>query len=301
MYNIWNSKEIDSNSSDNLTLFRFLYLNIKTVYSTWATRIIILLSPVLVTLALSVMMPLHYYVGAGQIFVTTLSAGTIWGMTYFSFRKSTIYENIRGTKNKNYMMYISIFITMMLVTACSELIFWTCSIIFSYIIPSSVLESLLGKVNYDYVYEWAKMDWVTLIYVWFMQVSLMFSGAFVLRGIFNTEKTCFILLFIFVLILFPFGGLIKPTLTYTSEGIQMNDFNSVKWISIIFPQTCLNYMAFAGVGSGTIIDGASMGGLDMFSSWDISTDWKWNYVIFYPWVVIFILDTVSILTIEFVK
>lgn len=302
MYNIWNSNEIEKSVYENLTLLKFLYLNIRTVYSTLSTKIVIILSPILVTLALDVMIPLHYYVGAGQTFVTTLSAGTIWGMTYFSFRKSTIYENIRGTRHTNYSMYLSIFITMLMVTACSEILFWISSIFFYYIIPISILGQLLEKTDYSYVYVWSEMDWVTLIYIWFMQVALMFSGSFVLRGIFHTEKTYFIILFIFVIILLPFGGLIKPSMDYTKEtGILINDFNTVKFISIIFPQTCLNYMSFASVGSGTFIGETPIGEITKYSSWVISSNWKWNYIIFYPWVVIIIMDVISLFTIEFIK
>lgn len=302
MYNIWKSNEIDNYKGDNLNLFRFLYLNIKTVYSTWATRIVIILSPLLVTLALSVMMPLHYYIGAGQIFVTTLSAGTIWGMTYFSFRKSTIYENIRGTKSKNHEMYLSIFITILMVTFCSEVIFWLSSILFSYMIPSSIFERLLNSVSSDYSYSWGNIDWITQIYTWFMQVSLMFAGSFVLRGIFNNEKNYFIILFILILILFPFGGLLRPGLEYVSDnGIQIKNINAIKYISLVFPQTCLNYMSFAAISSGSLLNNVSLGGLDVLSSWDISTQWQWNFVIFYPILVFTILSVISLLTVDFIK
>lgn len=298
MYNLWKSDAIINENSDKPSLVRFILLNLKVVYSTWATRIVIIFSPLFVTLALSVMMPLHYYVGAGQIFVSTLSAGTIWGMTYFSFRRSTLYQNIKTTKLSNYQMYLSIFITMLIVTFISETIFWVSSIIFSYIIPVSFFEMFLNIVNDDFYYKWGEFDWLTLIYIWYMQTLLMFCGAFVLRGIFNTEKNCFIILFVFVMILFPFGGLFKPSIEYIDEsGVMYKSWTATKSISLIFPQSSLNYMAFSAVQSGTVIDGESF---PQFASWFISDDWKWNFTIFYPIGVFVVLSIIAFITIDFV-
>lgn len=302
MFKIWKYDSISEYDGSKLNLLNFFILCLKTVYSTWITRFVIILSPLLITLALSVMMPLHYYLGAGQVFVTTLSAGTIWGMTYFSFRKSTIYENIRGIKNSNILMYTSILLTMIFVTFSSELIFWISSIAFYYIIPSSIFELFLKSFNSEYEYVWGKVDWLTLIYTWIMQVLLVFVVAFSFRTIFTKEKNWFITLFIFVMILFPFGGLFRPNLEYAiNNGIIINNFNLTKWISLLFPQTCLNYMSFAAISSGTIIDGVSIGNIEIFNSWIISSDYRWNIVIFYPIFILIIFSLISILTINFIK
>lgn len=300
MFNLWKEDAINNTSSDNLSLFRFVYLNIKTVYSTWATRLVILLSPILVTLALAVMMPLHWYIGAGQTFVTTLSAGTIWAMTYFSFRRSTLFKNIKGTSLRTHQMYLSIFITMLLVTFISEVLFWLSSIAFSYIIPNSLMENILDSTNHSYTYEWIKFDWLTLIYSWLMQVSLMFVAAFALRSIFNTEKNCFIILFVFVLLLFPFGGLFKFSYIYDPlVGVIPNKWNILKWISFIFPQTSLNYFSYVSVDAGTITDTTvALNNSTMFASWQISTSFEWNLVIFYPLFCLALLSLISILTID---
>ncbi len=52
-------------------------LFLKTVYSTNVGKIVIIFSPILVALALSVMFPIYVSVGASQVFVTSLSAGVI--------------------------------------------------------------------------------------------------------------------------------------------------------------------------------------------------------------------------------
>ena len=175
MFKILKTDLMDNYHLTDASLFKLFSLNIKTIYSTTATKLVIILSPIFVSFALSIMLPSYFFIGAGQVFVTCLSSGVIWGMTYFSIRKTTFYQNLLITRIKVWQVYFAIYLSMMLVTFCSQVTFWLFTIIFDIIGFNSFAEMFLNLWgNLDVV--WSKVDWITIIYSWILSILLMFIG-----------------------------------------------------------------------------------------------------------------------------
>lgn len=294
--NLW-KRDIYSDIS-SLSMFRLFMLNMKTVYSTISTRIVIIFSPLLVSLALSILLPLSYSVAAGQIFVTTLSAGTIWGMTYFSIRKSTIYENISTSGIKDFELYFSIFLTMLVVTFFSQLMYWISTIVFYYIIPSSLFAFFLNVISSPSNIYWNNIDWLTIIYSWMISITIIYFSSMLIRNLTDTEKKYFLVLIMYLLILIPFGGLIRPSMKNTPNGIFL-ELNSIEYVSMIFPQYHLNLFNFASVSSGIIDEsGKVMGNFEFLSSFKWSKDIYWNITILFPIVTLFVLFILSFISLK---
>ncbi len=306
MYKIWSNNDITEYGATEVSLFRLLNLYLKVVYSTWMTRIVIILSPMLVALALSAFFTPYFQVGAGQVFVTSLSSGVIWGMTYFSMRKTTLHSNLSGTRVSRYLMYTAIILTMIIVTACSQVTYWGTIIILDKVGFTSLL-SLVINVNHDWQMNWLDVDWFTLLYTWLMSVTLMFLGSFATRNIFSTENSYFVVLLCYILYLVGFGGLILPELSGANGYIEFTSTsNPLKMIlQFAMPQYSINMFNFVAVLSGVeYVDGGVVNtwrGIEPLEAFKWSQDWRWNYVIVYPWVIYAFLGTISIFTIEFYK
>ncbi len=290
----------------SLSVVRLFILNLKTIYSTWSSRIVVIFSPFFVALTLSLFLPLAYSIGAGQIFVTTLSAGTIWGMTFFSIKKSTIYNNISTTRIKDFELYLSIFLSILLVTFFSQVTYWLSSIFFNYIISEPIAAHLIGGIYNIKGMDWSKIDWVTILYSWILSILLIYMMSFFMRNIFNSDKIYFISLFIYLLLLIPFGGLLRPNIyngdTANVVGVQYGKLNIIQYISLIFPQYHINSLNFAAVSSGAIVDyGAptgygTFGNFEFLSSFRWSSDWRWNFTLLYP--IFFLLTLILISSIS---
>ncbi len=291
-------------------VFRLFILYLKTVYSTTIGKIIIIFSPMLVALALSVMFPPFYSVGAAQIFVTALSSGVVWGMTYFSIRRTTLYSNMQGTRISKIKIYIAIWLVMLFVTFWSEVSYWTTTIILQEIGIKSFFEVVLS-ISWTFDMKWLQVDWFTLGYTWMGSVTLMFVASFVTRWLFKTEQTYFIILFIYILSLVPFGGILRPFMSSPDDilehGIQLNkQLNVVTWISMVVPQYHLDLFNFSAISSGTFVTGHngithSLGEIQRLDSFRWSTDWKWNFTMLYPLVFGIILLPISYGTLDIVK
>lgn len=296
-FRLWRTDSINKLDSSKPTLWMLFHINMKTVYSTISTRAVVIFSPIIVALVLSVFLPVSYSVGAGQVFVTILSSGTIWGMTYFSIRKSTFYDNLRSTKSTNITLYLSILLSMFVVTFFSQVSYWTSTVIFDSLI-TSFSEQAAGAILWDMKIFWEKVDWITIIYTWFISILLMFMGSFSTRWILKNDKTYFIVLFTYVLLLLPFGGVIRPFFQQWPDGNIT--FTDTKWspimkISMIFPQSSINYMNFIAVANGTMINGTTetFGHFQFLGSFNWSNHWEWNFCLLYPPIVLLSLAIFS--------
>lgn len=286
--NIWNSKFI-----------KLFTLNIKTIYSTNATKIVIFLSPILVTMSLLFMMPIYFAIGALQIFIVTTSAGVIWGMLYYKTKNTNFKKNLFVSNISTFQFYLSILICMLFVTTISELLSW-CTIFFMDFLNVTTLIEILRILPYDnLVLNWDKVDWFVIIYIWFLGVLIMFVIAFFTRNFFNTIKNYFTIFFIYVFFLSIFGQVIRPNFEYyngtTTElkGVIIHENeNFIHFISLFLPQSHLNKMSFAAISSGTIVNSTSSdlfetwGKFDLFSSFVWSDDSEWNLTIIYPPILI---------------
>ncbi len=278
-------------------------LFLKTVYSTNAGKIVIIFSPILVALALSVMFPIYISVGASQVFVTSLSAGVIWGMTYFSIRRTTFYSNLHSTRVSIFKVYTAIWLVMLFVTFWSETTYWLTTMLLDVLDVKSLFGSISGIIGNEYNMKWIDVDWFTLVYTWLGSVTLMFVACFATRWLFKTEQTFFIILLIYILLLIPFGGILPPTPGhFVDEGgitLQKN-LNFVGYISMLFPQYHLNLFNYVAIWSGTIdLDaGSSLGNMGWFSSFKWSTSWEWDFTILYPLVAGFVFLLIDIATLH---
>lgn len=305
MRKIWNGNSIDKYKNTDTSIIQLFLLNIKTVYSTKTTKTLVIFSPIIVSFSLSIMLPIYYYVGLGQIFTTTLSSGIIWGMTYFSLRKSALYKNILISNIKRWEIYFSILLTMFFVTFFSQITFWTSAIIFDSIGYKTIGEMFL-ELRGDFNVNWAMIDWVTIVYTWILAVVIMFLVSFITREIFNSSKYYFIVLLVYVIFLVPFSNLFRLNFQYVDENIIVNTkVGFVFIVSSLFPQSHINNMVFVAVSSGVeIMDEntgltQTFGNIEKFASFKWSTDWKWDLTIVYPPLALILLTFTSIMTINF--
>ncbi len=295
------SKGIDSG------IARLFLLYIKIIYSSIPGKVVIIFSPIMVALALSVMMPIYMSVGASQIFVTSMSAGVIWGMTYFSIRRTTFYDNLTKTRINTIRVYIAIWLSMLFVTFFSESSYWITTIILDKIELVSLLSNLFEGLSHEnFEVNWARVDWLIIIYTWLGSITLMFVACFATRWLFRTEQTFFIVLATYILMLIPFGALVPPSverLYSDGHSIQLTRHMGLfGFISMLFPEYSLNMFNYAAVWSSIdILDGGALlhhgwGYIQPFQSFVWSKSWEWNYVILYPLVAGFILLCIDILT-----
>ncbi len=282
-----NSDEKILEDNSEIGIYKLTKFFTKTVYSSKVAAFVIIFSPMLVALGLGAMMPIHLAVGASQVFVTLLSAGTLWGMTYFSIRRTTFYKNLSTTRIKTIKVYLGIYLTMLLVTLCSEISFWTITIFLDLIGMNSVVAIIFGLVSENsHNIEWLKVDWFTLAYTWLASVTLMFLACFATRNIFNLEATFFFVLATYILLLIPFGGIIPPTPEHfkfeNGMVVLEKDLTLFTVTTLLFPQYHLNLFNFVSVWAGTTNDSISMGGFTWLSSFHWSDSSLWNYTILMP-------------------
>ncbi len=282
-----NNDKSDLEDTSEIGVYKLTKFFTKTVYSSKIAAFVIIFSPMIVALGLGAMMPIHLSVGMSQIFVTLLSAGTLWGMTYFSIRRTTFYQNLSTTRIKTIKVYLGIYFTMLLVTFCSEFSFWTVTILLDLIGLNSVFAVLFGLIaENSHNIDWSKIDWITLIYTWLGSVTLMFLACFVTRNIFNLEATFFFVLATYILLLIPFGGVIPPLPEHfkfeNGMVVLERDFTLFTVATLFFPQYHLNLFNFVSVWAGTTNDSISMGGFTWLSSFHWSDSTLWNYTIMMP-------------------
>ena len=298
-------KFIKSNNNIGLldtSMSQLFILNIKNVYSTLATKLVIFLSPFFVVLALSILFPIQLFVAAGQLFVVPLSSGIVFGMVYFPIKRSTLDNNISMTTLTKLQTYGTILLTMLFVTFISELIFWITLIIFESIGlagTTSIINVITADKDLDI--NWANVEWLTVIYYWAMSTILMFLGSFLFRGFTKTINWYYSVLFIYVLFLVSFGGLFQGAfLKVEDNDIYLSNkvnFNYV--VSSFFPQFHLDTFVTKAMNSGVynVFDGTSYNGLNTINSFSWSKDWQWNFSLLYPWASLFILSSLCLLTI----
>lgn len=275
------------NIGKNWSITNLFWLNLKRVYSEPATAMVVIFSPFFVTFALSVMLPFYIYVAIGQIFTTTLSAGVIWGMTFYPFKKSTFQENISLTRSKSINIYIAIFMTMIFVTMWSQVTFWSLSIILETLNLTSVMGNFFNYGSSQIEVKWRYMDWFTIGYTWALSVTIIFLMSMGIKEWVHNDKTYFLILLIFLLMLVPFGGTLPPRSEMTESGIQVGrHFNVASYIGLVFPQFHINTLLYTAISPGIYITESglthTMGYMEKYDSFTISTDWKWNISVFYP-------------------
>ncbi len=300
-------EELDNSIKGDTGLPQLFLLYLKTVYSTTAGKVVIIFSPMLVALALSVMFPIYMSVGAAQVFVTSLSAGVIWGMTYFSIRRTTFYSNLNTTRINTIKVYVAIWFVMLFVTFWSEATYWVTTILLDVLHVNSLVGNIFNVGDIQYDMTWYLVDWFTLIYTWIGSVTLMFVACFATRWLFNNEQLFFIALLVYILALVPFGGILPPMPDkFSDEGgiVLTKNLNAVGYISMLIPQYHLNLFNYVAVWSGTnqIVDGevvGTLGNMHLLSSFHWSSQWQWNFTILYPLVSGFALLIVDILTLDF--
>lgn len=298
------SNKVDQHPEGEVGIWTLFKLFTKSVYSTTAGAVVIIFSPMLVALGLAAMFPIHISVGAAQVFVTLLSAGVLWGMTYFSIRRTTFYKNLTITSVNVIKVYLSIYFTMLFVTFISECSFWTTTIILDWMNLNSVVSTLFGFVSENTnEMNWIKVDWFTLVYTWIGSVTLMFLACFATRSIFRTEATFFLILITYILLLIPFGGILPPSIEnfhYENGHIVLDkDFTFIVGMSFLFPQYHLNLFNYVAVWSGTLTDGLSMAGMVWFSAFKWSSSWMWDFTILMPLMSGVCLLVISLLTIKY--
>ncbi len=302
---IYKADNLEKIDNSNLGIFDLFYLFLKTVYSTTLGKILIIFSPIVAAFALTALFPPYFATPIGQIFVGPLSAGIVWGMTYFSIRRTTFYDNLRTTKISMFKVYMSIWMIMVFVTFFSEATYWLTVIILDSIGIQSIL-SLLINFGSELTMNWMKVDWFTMGYVWIGSITFVFVVSFALRSLFNSEKTYFIILLIYILFLIPFGGILRPIDFYSSSdniageiGIQINKpLTFTTAIGLFIPQYHFDMFIFSAISSGTFVDGHSLGYINAFDSFVWSSSWQWNMSILYPPIIGILFIAIDFLTIH---
>ncbi len=282
-------KSHDIKNVFDLPLSKLLILNIKNVYSTWATRIVIIFSPIFVVFSLSILFPIQLFVAAGQVFVVPLSAGIVYGMVYFPIKRSTLDDNISITLMSKFQVYITILLTMLFVTFCSEIIFWTSLIIFNKIGIAGTTSILnIITLDKDLDVRWVDVEWMTIFYYWIISTTIVFLVSFLFRGVTKTINWYYSVVFLYILFLISFGGLLEGPLIKVEDNniILDNKVGFIYVVSSILPQSHLDIFVTKAMNSGiyNIISGDTYNNLGEISSFSISTDWQWNLSLFYPWV-----------------
>lgn len=291
---------------DHVGIFSLFRLYLKTIYSTKIGKVMIIFSPMMVALGLNMMFPIYIAIGAAQVFVTSLSAGIIWGMTYFSIRRTTFYANLHTTSISTIKVYLSIWLAMLFVTFWSETSFWLITILMDMCHVNSLIGNILNYTSTGYNINWLRVDWFTLVYTWIGSVTLMFVACFATRWLFNTEQTFFIILLVYILLLIPFGGILPPTPNHfnAEDGYVYLDknLNFISIVSMAIPQYHLNLFNYISVWSGVEVSGETnfgietLGDMQWLVSFKWSTSWMWNFTILYPLGIGFLFLILDILS-----
>ncbi len=309
MLKIEKNKFLKIENYNLISLFSLIILNLKIVYRNLTTRTIVLLSPVLVVFSLSIFSPIYFYVGFGQIFVTTLSSGIIWGMVYFSLRRSTLYNNFFMTKMRKEKIYFSIIFSMIFVTFISQLIFWFSAVFFNSLLAHPFFNSIfVSDSDFGYInINWLNINWTIILYTWIFSVLFIFLFSFSTRWFFSTERFYFLFLLIYLLILLSFSCLFSPNLEYVeNKGIQIQNNSNpfLYYLYMLIPQYHINMLVFSSVYSGVEVYSSlgdflhNLNNFEPNSIFNWSSDWEWNFTLIYPFVFLFLLFLISILTIN---
>jgi len=278
----------------SLSVSKLFILNIKNVYSTWATRLVIFLSPIFVVFSLSVLFPIQLFVAAGQVFTVPLSAGIVYGMAYFPMKRSTIDNNISITSLNKIQVYGTILLTMLFVTFISEITFWV-SLIFFEKIGIAGTTSILNIITKDKNFEvnWLKVEWGIVFYYWIMSTTLMFLTSFFVRGFTKSINWYYSILFIYVMFLISFGKLLEGESLKVENGdlVIHNNVNFIYIVSSFVPQSHLDLFMTKSMNTGIInsVDGTTYHGLNLVKTFSWSTDWQWNYSLLYPWAFLLVI------------
>lgn len=178
-----------------------------------------ILIPVMTVFSCSILFPITFSF-IWMLFISmAFTSFSSYGTLFFTIKKSTMMKNINLTMNESASLYIATLL----------IILTTTFITLGVILGSLAILDSLGMVSHSWFYEtpttetaqhinWKNIWWEMLFYYWFLQALIAFSISFVIENLLSTQKNYFIVIFIYMLAGFFFGGIMSGTLDTDGTG-----------------------------------------------------------------------------------
>ncbi len=156
--------------------------------------------------------PYYFAFGGALNFALFLISAMIYGSIFYTFRKSTIFENMRETNLNKKEIYLAIFISMFLFTGLMYLflisLFSLCIFIDSPLLMNDWFFNptgngtgglFLSEVNAQLLFWW-----------YFAFILLNFALFYLFQNISNTKKSFFLFVFVYLILLIIYGNTLNP-------------------------------------------------------------------------------------------
>ncbi len=227
---IINKKLAEIVSFKDLTFFFLKY----TFHSTKILAALVLM--IIIFIGTLAEVPYYFAFTATLNIALFLISAMIYGSIFYPFRKSTIFENIQGTKLSKKEIYLAVFISMFLFTGLMYVIFVMlfslCIFIDSPILINDWFFSTVGIGEGGLFLNELN---VQLIFWWYIAFILINFGLFYLfQNISNTKRTFFLFVFTYLILLIIYGSTLNPpeiTMNYESIFEAYPELNAKLYVN----------------------------------------------------------------------
>ena len=161
-----------------------------------------------IPISLSIFLPMTFF-PMSKSFSIIIQTGVIIpvGITFvflsYNIRNSTIYSNLKSTKNNKYNFYISIYITMIILSFIFLFLLLILLTIFSQL---KILETDWLSINKEYKYQLFNKNISLLIISNVEMVTIIFMLLFFVSHIFKTKNVLYTILFTLMILNIIFGS-----------------------------------------------------------------------------------------------
>ncbi len=178
---------------------------------------------IIVAIGSLVMVPYYFSYGATINLSLFLISSFVYGSIFYSFRRSTLFDNLRETNLSKIAIYFSIFVVMAIFTAFIYLF-----IISSFIIGLAINTNLFmtdwffRNYNFGSGGYWIGGLNAQLMIWWFVAfICLNFSLFYLFQNIANSQKTFYLFVFFYLILLMLYGNSINtPYLGYSFSIVE---------------------------------------------------------------------------------
>ncbi len=156
--------------------------------------------------------PYYYSYGTTTILCLYLISSFVYGSIFYSFRKSTLIENMSGTNLNKFQIYLSFFIIMFVFTAIVYLfivVFYIIGIITNF--PLFVDDFYFQDRDHGVGGHLISQLNAAIMIWWFVAFILLnFSLFYLFQNLVNTQKNFYSLIFFYFILLMIYGHSLAP-------------------------------------------------------------------------------------------
>lgn len=213
-------KQQDDEKTSILTGFKHYFsLNLKTVVNPSTFFLSVLLIPVMVTTAFSMILPIWYSFVFIIYTILIVVSATLFAELYYSHSNSTMKKNMSLTKYKRKVMLFSVFVTMIVIN------FLVVGIIIFTLFILEMLNIMMitfwfQSDNIDLYINWWQISWLAIFYYTFVFIVLFFSFSLFLQNFLLTKRTFLMFMMSFLVLTLFTSGTLSITWYYDWETLK---------------------------------------------------------------------------------